>query len=328
MNTQEIIDRLRGLNEMTSQALIAVRARCKIPEQPKQEPEKAATVRKLNGESGIGEAKKPRVLPAKHEPKKKPATDKRQGKRPWADKRQGKKPAANERQTEAIRQLAEKLGVPMNNPDLWLEAVTHRSYLNEHPRFRLGHNERLEFLGDAVLELIVTRHLFENYPNQEGDLTNWRASLVNGNMLGKLARELGIEDFLLLSRGESGNIDSKARSFILANAFEAIVGAIYLDAGLERTDAFIKKHLIAKLPEILEKKLHLDPKSRFQEVAQKKYTITPAYKVLKETGPEHAKKFTVGVYIGEEEIAQGRGSSKQEAQVDAARAGLEAKGWE
>lgn len=224
--------------------------------------------------------------------------------------------------------LAEKIGVKFKKTDFLLNAVTHRSYLNEHPKFALGHNERLEFLGDAVIELAVTEDLFENYPNPEGDLTNWRASLVNANTLGNLADELGIGDYLLLSKGESKDTSSKARLYILANAFEAVVGAIYLDRGMKEAKKFLKKNLLVKLPEILEKKLYLDPKSRFQEIAQEKYTVTPTYKVLKETGPDHAKKFTIGVYIGDELIAVGAGTSKQEAQVDAARNGLESRGWE
>ena len=227
-----------------------------------------------------------------------------------------------------VTALAKKLGVKFKNIDFLTTAVAHRSYLNEHPKFRLGHNERLEFLGDAVIELVVTEYLFENYPNPEGDLTNWRASLVNANTLGELCRDLGVEDYMLLSRGEMKDKGSKARLYILANAFESIVGAIYLDGGYKAADVFLKKYLLIKLSEILEKKLYLDPKSRFQEVAQEKFGVTPNYKVLKEVGPDHAKKFTIGVYIGDEKIAEGKGTSKHEAQVDSARAGLEAKGWE
>ena len=227
-----------------------------------------------------------------------------------------------------ISKLAEMLGVEFQDLDLLLTAVVHRSYLNEHPKLKLGHNERLEFLGDAVVELSVTEYLFKNYPNPEGDLTNWRASLVNANMLGDLAREIGIEDFLMLSRGENKDKDSKARLYILANAFESVVGAIYLDGGFEVADKFLKEKLLVKLPEILEKKLYLDPKSRFQELAQEKFIVTPNYKVLKEVGPDHAKNFIVGIYIGDEKIAEGNGMSKHEAQVDAARAGLKVKGWE
>lgn len=227
-----------------------------------------------------------------------------------------------------VKDLAKKLGVKFKKTDFLLNAVTHRSYLNEHPNFAVGHNERLEFLGDAVIELSVTEYLYENYPNPEGDLTNWRASLVNANILGELAQDLGIGEYMLLSKGESKDKQSKARLYILANAFEAVVGAIYLDGGMKEADKFLKKNLFVKLPEILEKKLYLDPKSRFQEIAQERFTITPSYRVLSEAGPDHAKKFVIGVYIGEEKIAEGEGMSKHEAQVDAAKNGLVIKGWE
>lgn len=227
-----------------------------------------------------------------------------------------------------VANLAKKLGVKFKNLDYLTNAVTHRSYLNEHPNLPLGHNERLEFLGDAVIELVVTEYLYENFPNPEGDMTNWRASLVNANTLGDLAKEIGIDDFMMLSRGEAKDKSSKARAYILANAFEAVVGAIYLDRGMKESEKFLKKCLLVKLPEILEKKLYLDPKSRFQEISQERFTVTPAYKVLKETGPDHAKIFVVGVYIGNELVATGEGSSKHEAQVDAARKGLKERGWE
>lgn len=223
--------------------------------------------------------------------------------------------------------LEEKLGVTFRDKNLLTQAVVHRSYLNEHPDFHLGHNERLEFLGDAVLELVVTEYLYEHYPNPEGELTNWRAALVNANMLAEVARELDIEDFLYMSRGEAKDTQSKARLYILANAFEAVVGAMYLDSGMEQVKTFIGEQLLRRLPHILENKLYLDPKSRFQESAQERSGITPTYRVLEETGPDHAKWFKVGVYIGSELVATGEGSSKQEAQVDAAAKGLEAKGW-
>lgn len=227
-----------------------------------------------------------------------------------------------------VSDLAQKLGVKFKNLDFLTNAVTHRSYLNEHPNFPLGHNERLEFLGDAVIELVVTEYLYENYPNPEGDLTNWRASLVNADTLGALAKDLGIEEYLFLSRGETKDKQSKARLYILANAFEAVLGAIYLDRGIKECEKFLKKVLLIKLAEILEKKLYLDPKSRFQEISQEKYTVTPSYRVLSETGPDHNKKFVIGVFIGDEMMAEGVGSSKHEAQVDAARNGMKKKGWE
>lgn len=223
--------------------------------------------------------------------------------------------------------LEKKLGVKFKNQDCLVQALVHRSYINEHPSFHLGHNERLEFLGDAVLELVVTEHLYSNYPNPEGELTNWRASLVNSIMLSKICKELDVEDFLLLSKGESKDKKSKARQFILADAFEAIIGAIYLDQGYEKAKIFIEKNLIVELPHILKHKLYLDPKSNFQEAAQEKVGITPSYKVLEEHGPDHAKHFMVGIFLGKELVAEGEGSSKQEAQVDAAAKALEVKGW-
>lgn len=224
--------------------------------------------------------------------------------------------------------LEASLGIKFKNIELLRQAMVHRSYLNEHPDFHLGHNERLEFLGDAVLELVVTEYLYQNFDNPEGELTNWRAALVNAHMLATLARELDIDDYLYLSKGEEKDKDSKARQFILANAVEALIGAIYLDQGWESSDEFIKRVLLVKLPTILELKLYHDPKSRFQEAAQEQYGITPNYHVVSETGPDHAKQFKVAVLIGDEEIAIGEGSSKQEAQIDAARNALETKGWQ
>lgn len=208
------------------------------------------------------------------------------------------------------------------------QAVVHRSYLNEHPDFELHHNERLEFLGDAVLELIITENLFRKYPDSpEGDLTSWRASLVNAKMLSSIAGELELEKYLYLSKGESKDSNSKARQYILANAMEALIGAIYLDQGTEAAKKFIESWILVKLENILANELYLDPKSKFQEKAQELYGITPHYKVLSESGPDHAKIFEVGLFLGEEKISKGMGTSKQEAQVDAARLGVKKKGW-
>ncbi len=226
-----------------------------------------------------------------------------------------------------IATLEKKLGVKFKNKALLTQAVTHRSYLNEHPDFTMGHNERLEFLGDAVLEIVVTEYLYENFPNPEGELTNWRASLVNAKILSELARELNVEDYLLLSKGESKDSASKARQYILADAFEAIIGAIYLDQGMKASKKFIEKKLLSKLAYILEHKLYLDPKSRFQEAAQEKHGVTPSYRVLEESGPDHAKHFVIGVYLGDELVAKGEGMSKQEAQVAAAERAIEEKDW-
>jgi ribonuclease-3 len=224
--------------------------------------------------------------------------------------------------------LEKKIGVKFKNLDNLAQALVHRSYLNENPDFKLPHNERLEFLGDAVLELVVTEYLYENYPNPEGELTNWRASLVNAKILSEIAREIGFDDFLYLSKGESKeSLESKSRQYILANAFEAVVGAIYLDQGYKASKIFINEFVITKLPHILEYGLYMDPKSRFQEITQEKFGITPNYKVLEEVGPDHDKRFKVGVYLEKELIATGEGSSKQEAQVEAALNGLKEKGW-
>ena len=223
--------------------------------------------------------------------------------------------------------VEQALGVTFHNKDTLRQALVHRSYLNEHPDFALGHNERLEFLGDAVLELVVTEYLFENYDNPEGELTNWRAALVNADMLAFVCQRLGIEDQLYLSRGEAKDKNTKARYYILANACESLIGAIYLDQGWETAKIFVTNHVLSELPRILEQQLYIDPKSRFQESAQEKMGITPTYKVLKEEGPDHEKLFEIGVYIGKELIAKGEGTSKHEAQVDAARAAIQAKGW-
>ncbi|MDD2807691.1 MAG: ribonuclease III [Patescibacteria group bacterium] len=223
--------------------------------------------------------------------------------------------------------LEKKIQVKFKNPDLLRQAFVHRSYINENPQFELQHNERLEFLGDAVLELVVTEYLYNDYPNPEGELTNWRASLVNSHMLAKSARELGLETYLFLSKGEAKDTNVKARNYILANAFEALIGAIYLDGGYKPSKAFIEKILIPQLPNILSNKLYQDPKSQFQEMAQEKTGVTPHYKVLKESGPDHAKKFQVGVYLSDELVATSTGTSKQEAQVKAAASALKKKNW-
>ncbi|HKM40347.1 MAG: ribonuclease III [Patescibacteria group bacterium] len=224
--------------------------------------------------------------------------------------------------------LEKKINIKFNNIDLLQQALVHRSFINEHSEFSLGHNERLEFLGDAVLEIVITEYLFLNFPNQaEGVLTNWRASLVNTKMLYQVAKNLDFEDYLLLSKGESRDKNSKARQSILADSVEAVIGAIYLDQGMEVVKDFVLKNIISNLDQIIESKSYLDPKSRFQEVAQELRNITPSYKVLKEEGPDHAKKFTVGLFLEEELVAIGEGLSKQEAQAEAAEKGLKAKNW-
>lgn len=228
---------------------------------------------------------------------------------------------------EDLTQLEQTLGVTFRNLDTLHQALVHRSYLNEHPDFPLGQNERLEFLGDAVLELIVTEHLYQNYENPEGELTNWRAALVNADMLAMLCADLDVEAYMHLSKGEAKDNNSKARKYILANAYEAIIGAIYLDLGWEKAKEFVEARVLSQLPNILKHRLYIDPKSRFQEAAQEHVGITPTYKVLSETGPDHEKQFEIAVFLGKERVAVGSGTSKQEAQVAAAEAGIKVKGW-
>ncbi len=226
-------------------------------------------------------------------------------------------------------QLQKRIGVKFKNHDLLHQALVHRSYLNENPSFHLGHNQRLEYLGDAVLELVVTDFLYANFPHaNEGDMTSWRASLVNSKMLATVARELDVEPLLYLSKGESKDTSSKARSYILTNSLEALIGAIYLDRGYKVTAKFIHTFVLVRLPQILAQRLDVDPKSKFQELAQEKLRVTPRYDVLEEKGPDHAKWFCVGVYLGDSLVASGEGTSKQEAQMDAAKKGLQAKDWE
>ncbi len=220
-----------------------------------------------------------------------------------------------------------ELGLQFNDPELLRQAFTHRSYLNEHRGEVAGHNERLEFLGDAVLELIATHFLYEKYPAQpEGDLTAYRAALVNAVTCAEVATEIGMNDFLLLSRGESKDT-GRARNILLANAFEALVGAVYLDQGYEAARQFIAAHLFPKIDEIVQKRLWQDAKSALQEKAQEEEGTTPHYEVMRETGPDHDKHFVVGVYVKETMLAEGSGKSKQEAEQDAAREALVKKGW-
>jgi ribonuclease-3 len=228
----------------------------------------------------------------------------------------------------SLKKLENRIGVKFKNIEILRQSVVHRSYLNENPSFELPHNERLEFLGDAVLEIIVTEHLYNSFPETpEGDLTNWRASLVNSNMLATIAKEIDLEDHLYLSRGESKDSNSKARQYILANAMEALIGSIYLDQGIKAASKFVHKNIISKLENILANELYLDPKSKFQERSQELYKITPHYKVLSEIGPDHAKTFEVGLYLGDKLVVKGKGTSKQEAQVNAAEAGIKKKKW-
>jgi len=210
---------------------------------------------------------------------------------------------------------------------LLAQAFVHRSYINENSGTKLSHNERLEFLGDAVLELVVTDFLFKKYSNYtEGELTALRSALVNAVIISEVATSIGMNDYLLLSKGEAKD-KGKARQYILANTFEAYVGALYLDQSIESADKFIHKNLLPKTEEIVSKKLWRDAKSLVQEKAQEFVNVTPAYKVLKESGPDHDKNFTVGIYFGKDLIAEGKGQSKQEAEQSAALVALKAKNW-
>lgn len=226
-----------------------------------------------------------------------------------------------------LSQLEEKISVVFSNKDLLLQALTHRSYLNENPAFRVGHNERLEFLGDAVLELAVTEELYAKFPDKpEGELTSFRAALVNAKMLAEVAGDIELNEFILLSRGEAKDV-GRARQYIVANAMEALIGAVYLDQGYDAAKDFITRLVMPHLDDVLAKKLYKDPKSLFQEEAQERVGVTPTYEVLREWGPDHDKHFVVGIYLGDELVAEGEGASKQTAQEEAARLGLHAKGW-
>ena len=230
-------------------------------------------------------------------------------------------------QDKNFSELEDKIGIQFKNKSHLVLAFVHRSYLNENREFPLAHNERLEFLGDAVLELVVTEFLFEHYLNPEGELTNWRAALVNAKMCARVASEIGMDPYLFLSHGESKDAGTKARDYILANAVEALIGSIYLDQGWDMAKQFILRWIVSKLPEVLDLGLWMDPKSRFQEAAQEILGITPTYRVLQEEGPDHDKIFIVGVYLDKEKVAVGKGGSKQEGQVEAAEKALQEKGW-
>jgi ribonuclease-3 len=217
--------------------------------------------------------------------------------------------------------------IEFNNKDTLIQALTHRSFLNEHKALKGKHNERLEFLGDAVLELVITDYLYNEYPEKtEGDLTSIRSALVNATTCADVAKKLNFNDFLLLSRGEAKDV-GRARQYILANALEAVIGAIYIDQGYEKAKDFIMEHIAPLTEKIVKEELWVDAKSKFQEKAQDEVGITPSYKTLKETGPDHDKKFTVGVFLGDDLVSEGSGDSKQDAEQSAARNALKEKGW-
>lgn len=219
-----------------------------------------------------------------------------------------------------LSKIEEKVEVKFKNKNLLKTAFVHRSFLNENKTVK-EHNERLEFLGDAVLELVVTEYLYKNYPNPEGDLTNWRSALVKTESISEAAQNLGFEDFLMMSRGEAGGT-GRSRQLILANCFEAVIGAIYMDQGFSAAEEFITQNVTTKLPRIIKEKLYIDPKSHFQELAQERESLTPRYEVVSEEGPDHNKKFTVAVLVGQKEWGRGIGTSKQLAQQAAAQDAL------
>ncbi|MFH1979076.1 MAG: ribonuclease III [Patescibacteria group bacterium] len=228
---------------------------------------------------------------------------------------------------KSLSELEGQIGIKFTNPKILEESLTHRSFLNERASGDLHHNERLEFLGDAVLELSVTGFLFNKYPEkEEGELTALRAALVNARMLYEIAMVLELGDYIKLSKGEAKE-SGKGKSYIVSNAVEALIGAIYLDQGYEVADGFIKKHICSNIQDVLDNKLWQDSKSLFQEKAQEILGITPTYEVIEESGPDHNKHFVVGVYLEDELISRGKGYSKQEAQVNAAERGLKVKGW-
>ena len=210
---------------------------------------------------------------------------------------------------------------------LLTQAFVHRSYINENKQSGLAHNERLEFLGDAVLELVITDYLYKKYTDKaEGELTAYRSALVNADTCSQIATDLGMDGYLLLSKGESKDV-GRARQYILANALEALIGAVYIDQGYDSSKEFIERNFTPKIEDIISTGSHVDAKSLFQEKAQEFDGITPSYKTVKEAGPDHEKKFTVGVYIGKDLVATGEGESKQEAEQVAAREALSVRGW-
>lgn len=226
-----------------------------------------------------------------------------------------------------FKKFEKKIGVKFNNLDLLKTAFTHRSYINEHRKCGLEHNERLEFLGDAVLELVSTDHLFKKFPEEcEGVLTSYRAALVNTVSLLDVAKKLKVNDFLLLSKGEMKDT-GRARTYIMADAVEAIIGAIYLDQGYKTAEKFIANNFLSRIDEVIRELLWRDSKSYFQEKAQEIAKITPIYKVLKEIGPDHDKRFKIGLFLGSELVAEGEGVSKQDAEQIAATVGLKIKKW-
>lgn len=220
-----------------------------------------------------------------------------------------------------IEEIENRIGITFVDKQLLIDALTHRSFVNEHKESRT-HNERLEFLGDAVLELIVSVYLYESYPSRpEGELTSFRSALVKTDSLAETSKELDLGESLLLSKGEE-ETGGRTKNFLLANTFEAIIGAIYLDQGYEKSKEFVHMHLIQKLDNIIKNRTDIDSKTKIQEIAQAKYKVTPVYEVTKEEGPDHNKEFTVVIKIKGKIIGEGSGTSKQRAEEDAASKGI------
>lgn len=216
-----------------------------------------------------------------------------------------------------------KLGFEFKNPELLVEALTHRSYVNEHKKQQISHNERLEFLGDAVLELVVSDFLYLSYDKPEGIMTAWRAALVRTESIGAAGYELGYEPLVRLSKGERQKGNDRSHASILADCFEAVIGATYIDQGYETAKRIINEHILNKIDEIIEDGTWRDPKSYFQELTQRIDGCIPAYRLLTEEGPDHDKHFTVGLFVNGKKVSEGEGHSKQEAQTNAARAAVE-----
>jgi ribonuclease-3 len=244
------------------------------------------------------------------------------------DKVNYKKGTGKEEKERDFSKLENDLDIYFNNKNLLIQAFVHRSYINESVKSKMSHNERLEFLGDAVLELATTSFLYHKFQDlAEGELTTYRAALVNTKSIGAVAKDLEFNDYLFLSRGESKDF-GKARVSILADTYEAFIGALFLDRGYEFAKDFIEKTLLIHTDEIIEAGKYKDPKSTVQEKAQDVIGVTPGYKVVSESGPDHDKKFVIAIYFGTEKIAEGEGKSKQEAETDAAKNALIEKGWE
>ncbi len=224
------------------------------------------------------------------------------------------------------KKLEKKIGLKFKDHHLLKNAFIHRSYLNEHKSSKMESNERLEFLGDAVLELVVTEYLYKTYPNPEGELTNWRSALVKGDTLAIIAQELDLGEHLFLSHGEE-NSGGREKDYLLANTFEAVIGVIYLELGYEKAKKFIEKFLLVRLEDILKDGAHIDAKSKFQEMAQEKTGFTPAYELVHDEGPDHDKVFVMGAYIEDKIVGKGKGSSKQSAEQEAAEDALKRLKW-